>query len=173
MPARATKRQITSATRDSSGPIALIGALTLIAAAIHGSAGAAASARYWALAMPAGVVYLIWRAKRRGESQWSTLIVVGLSALTFGAGAALGSITAADAALGCGLLALGAITRTPVLAATGAAVTVSAVTLAVVDAAGAWTAFSTGVGLLLSGLLLWQQQDQPARVGPRPERRVQ
>ena len=134
--------------------LALIGLLTLVAAAIHGAAGAAASGTYWAIVTPIALVYLIWRAERRDGSRRAALVVAGLAALTFGAGTAFGSITAADTALGFGVVALGGITRTPLLAAAGAAIAATALTLEAADGAGAWTAFSTGAWLLASGSFL-------------------
>ena len=162
--ARQVTHEESRSAQEIGFPFALMGVLTLLAAVAHGIGGSSGPARYWMIAAPVGVLYLAWRAKRREESQWATLVVIALLAVTFGAGAAFGSITAADFTLGCTLAALGAAPRTRILAATGTGMALSTLALAAIDAAAGWTAFSTALWLLASALGLWGRRGFDPRV---------
>ena len=146
--------RLTAASRASGMLLVLMGLLTLGAAAAHAFAAPEAADGYWLVAAPLGVAGLLWYGRDDSRRRWTALIVVALAALTFGAGGAFGTITAADSALGIGLVLLGGVTRTTVLLITGAGMAASAIVLSGLDGADAWTALSTGLWLVTCGAAL-------------------
>ena len=159
--------RLTAATRALAMLLVLMGLLTLGAAAAQAFADSETADGYWLVAAPLGVAGLLWYGRDDSRRRWAALIAVALAALTFGAGGAFGTITAADFALGIGLLLLGGMTRTTVLLITGAGIAASAIVLSHLDAADAWTAFSTGLWLIaagasLSSRLRWNRRGERA-----------
>ena len=143
--------RLSAATRAMGVLLVPMGLLTLGAAGAHAVADPQAADGYWLVAAPLGVAGLLWYGRDDPRRRWSALIAVALAALTFGAGGAFGTITAADFALGIGLVLLGQVTRTPVLLIAGAGIAVGAIALSHLDAVDAWTALSTGLWLIAVG----------------------
>ena len=146
--------------------LALMGVLTLVASAKHGLSGPDASAMFWSVAAPASLIYLGWRA-RTGRDEWRTLMLAAaLLAVTFGAGFAFGSITAADFALGCAVVATGLVLRLPLLAGAGTGIAAAALALGAAGAPGEWTAFSTGAWLVAAAVALLRTRATAAPAPP-------